>query len=230
MDTKEIARRLSEPFPADTIGWKPQTVKGDRALAVAYIDARDVIARLNDVLGVGGWQDHYRITDHGIICTLAVDVPGCITEHEDFGCFSDQPDDGDRYKAAFSDALKRAAVKIGVGAYLYSLPKQWCDFDPQKKQFLKTPQLPRWAVPGQAEKPKPAFDAETVAVWEQRLKHDPPLKEVNANLKELAAMSEPTKAAVFDLLKSWAERVGVLLDRKRKEYYVPDDVREGAQV
>ncbi|RTH01947.1 Rad52/22 double-strand break repair protein, partial [Thermus scotoductus] len=37
--------------------------------------------------------------------------------------------EGDSLKAAFSDALKRAAVKFGVSRYLYSLPSQWVDLD-----------------------------------------------------------------------------------------------------
>jgi hypothetical protein len=38
-------------------------------------------------------------------------------------------------------------VPGGVGRYLYSLPKQWVDYDPQKKRLTGTPQLPAWAVP-----------------------------------------------------------------------------------
>jgi len=49
-------------------------------------------------------------------------------------------------KAAFSDALKRTAVKFGIGRYLYRLPQQWADYDPVKKQFAGTPRLPDWAT------------------------------------------------------------------------------------
>ena len=38
-------------------------------------------------------------------------------------------------KAAFSDALKRAAVKLGVGRYLYRLGGQWVDYDEKAKAF-----------------------------------------------------------------------------------------------
>jgi hypothetical protein len=55
---------------------------------------------------------------------------------------SEQPDGGDRLKAAFSDALKRAAVKYGVGRYLYRLPSQWVDYDPQRRQFKTTLLVP----------------------------------------------------------------------------------------
>src|SRR5262249_47494129 len=68
-----------------------------------------------------------------------------------------QPDGGDRLKAAFSDALKRAAVKFGIGRYLYRLPRQWCDYDQIKKQFAATPKLPAFALPkSSADAAKPA--------------------------------------------------------------------------
>jgi hypothetical protein len=65
----------------------------------------------------------------------------------DVGGPSEQNGTGDRVKAAVSDALKRAAVKYGIGRYLYDLPRQWVEYDPQKKQFVRTPALPAWAVP-----------------------------------------------------------------------------------
>ncbi|MCL5459829.1 Rad52/Rad22 family DNA repair protein, partial [Loigolactobacillus coryniformis] len=66
----------------------------------------------------------------------------------DVGSPSEQPDGGDRLKAAFSDALKRAAVKFGIGRYLYRLKSEWVDYDPQKKQLLQKPELPVWGKPG----------------------------------------------------------------------------------
>jgi hypothetical protein len=77
---------------------------------------------------------------------------------------SEQPDGGDRTKAAFSDALMRAAVKFGVGRYLYRLPSQWCDYDPQTRRFVKEPALPAWALPGK--RPAP-LDAEGVRRLQQ---------------------------------------------------------------
>ncbi len=53
MEAKELAAALAAPFPVDRVSWKPQAVSRDkkRALAVAYIDARDVAQRLDDVVG-----------------------------------------------------------------------------------------------------------------------------------------------------------------------------------
>lgn len=147
-DAKQLSLLLTAPFPADAVHWKPLAVKGNRALAVAYVDARAVMQRLDSVFGVGGWKDGYQLVNGGgVVCTLAVKVDGEWVEKTDVGSPSEQPDDGDKLKAAFSDALKRAAVKLGIGRYLHKLPRQWVDYDPQNKQFAKTPQLPAWALP-----------------------------------------------------------------------------------
>lgn len=148
MATDDIRERLAEPFPAEDLGWKPQSVKQNRALAVAYIDARMVEDRLDDVFGVGGWSDEYTpMGDGNVMCRLSVKIDGAWIVKTDVGGESEQPDGGDRLKAAFSDALKRAGVKLGIGRYLYDLPKQWCDFDPVKKCFTQTPQLPAKFLP-----------------------------------------------------------------------------------
>lgn len=148
---------LAEPFPADEVKWKPQAVKGNRAMAVAYIDARCVQDRLDDVVGPSNWQDSYTVLPDGvtILCKLSIRVGVEWMTKEDVGAPSEQPDGGDRIKAAFSDALKRAAVKWGIGRYLYSLPQQWCDYDQQKRTFVAPPKLPPWALPKSATKAEP---------------------------------------------------------------------------
>jgi hypothetical protein len=157
VDTKELAAALAEPFPADDIGFKPQTTSkdGNKALACAYIDARNVMDRLDAVVGPENWQDDFEVMPNGnVVCRLSLRVGGEWITKTDVGGESDQKDPGDREKAAFSDALKRAAVKWGVGRYLYSLPAVWCEYDPQKKQFISRarrscrPRRCRAAAPG----------------------------------------------------------------------------------
>jgi len=140
--------KLHAPFEPSQIEWKPQQVSGNRALAVPYIDARAVMTRLDQCFGLGGWQTSFQpLPDGCVICTLRVRVGETWCSHQDAGGPSDQPDAGDRLKAACSDALKRAAVHLGIARYLYQLSAQWCDYDPQKKRLLGTPTLPDWAVP-----------------------------------------------------------------------------------
>jgi hypothetical protein len=139
----DVTRRLATPFDAPAVRWKPMKVTGNRALAAAYIDRRPIQDRLDEVLGVDGWQDAYQcLPDGSVACRLRCRIGGEWLTKVDVGGPSEQPDGGDRLKAAFSDALKRAAVKYGVGRYLYRLPAQWVDYDVQRKQFKQAPRLP----------------------------------------------------------------------------------------
>jgi hypothetical protein len=123
-------------------------VKNNRCLAMAYIDARLIQDRLDEVLGVENWEDAYRILPDGsVMCRLRCKLGDRWITKTDVGSPSEQPDVGDRLKAAFSDALKRAAVKFGIGRYLYRLPASWVDYDPVKKQIVAPPQLPAFAQP-----------------------------------------------------------------------------------
>ena len=146
MTASEILQALSAPFDPADVHWKPQAISGNRCLAVAYIDARAVMDRLDEVCGVA-WQDSYDPLPGGsVLCRLQVQIDGQWIVKCDVGSPSAQPDEGDRMKAAFSDALKRAAVKFGIGRYLYRLPRQWVDWDAQKRQFGRVPTLPAVAL------------------------------------------------------------------------------------
>lgn len=143
VDANVIAQALAAPFDATEVKFKPQTVSGNRALAVPFVDARVIQDRLDEVLGVMGWQDSYECLPEGsVVCKLQIRVGSEWIAKEDVGGQSEQPDEGDRRKAAFSDALKRAAVKFGIGRYLYRFKPQWVDFDAQKRQFVRPPALP----------------------------------------------------------------------------------------
>jgi hypothetical protein len=144
-----IPAALAAPFDPSEVKFKPSAVSGSRALALAYVDARAIQDRLDEVCGVAGWQDSYRVLPDGaVVCRLRLRIGRQWITKVDVGSPSGQPDNGDRTKAAFSDALKRAAVKFGVGRYLYRLPRQWCDYDPQKREFVRVPAMPPWAIPG----------------------------------------------------------------------------------
>lgn len=139
----ELARRLAAPFDQREVRFKPCVVSGNRALAQAYVDARVIEDRLDDVMGVENWHDGYDfLPDGSVVCSLSLRFGDEWITKTDVGGPSEQPDGGDRVKAAVSDALKRAAVKFGVGRYLYRIPGQWLDYDPKRKQFLKEPTLP----------------------------------------------------------------------------------------
>ncbi|MDY3551574.1 Rad52/Rad22 family DNA repair protein [Gemmata sp. JC717] len=143
-----LTAALADPFEPRDVKFKPQMVKNNRCLAMAYVDARLIQDRLDDVLGVEHWEDVYEILPDGsVMCKLRCKIGDNWITKTDVGSPSEQPDLGDRLKAAFSDALKRAAVKFGIGRYLYRLSAAWVDYDPVKKQIVQPPPLPAWALP-----------------------------------------------------------------------------------
>ncbi len=115
---------LSAPFPVEAIHWRAQSLTQDKtkAMALAYIDARDVQDRLDAVCGPANWQDAYAETAKGrLLCTLSVRINDeWISKSDGAG---DTDVEGD--KGAISDALKRAGVKWGIGRYLYDLGNIW---------------------------------------------------------------------------------------------------------
>lgn len=129
--------RLSLPFPRTSIHWRVQGSPYERdgkfsAMALAYLDARDVMDRLDDVCGPDRWQSHFEETAKGrIICRISIDVSGqgdWVTKSDGAG---DTDVEGE--KGALSDALKRAAVSWGVGRYLYRLESPWVACEVNRK-------------------------------------------------------------------------------------------------
>lgn len=117
---------LSAPFPADVISWRAQSVStknpnAPAAMALAYIDARDVMRRLDDVCGPANWQCRYPHADKKTICEIGI-------KHGDEWIWKANgagDTDIEAEKGAVSDAFKRAAVLWGIGRYLYDMPTVW---------------------------------------------------------------------------------------------------------
>lgn len=117
-----IFQELSAPFAPEAIHWRAQQVferdGAHSALALAYIDARDVMDRLDAVCGPANWTDTYEETPKGrLICRLSLCVEGIWVMKSDGAGDTDV----EGSKGAISDALKRTGVKWGIGRYLYDL-------------------------------------------------------------------------------------------------------------
>lgn len=217
---EDVASRLAEPFGPDHLEWKPQTVSGNRCMVIAYIDARAVMDRLDAVCGVCGWRDEYfPLGDGNVKCRLSLRLGGEWVSKEDVGGESDQRDAGDKTKAAFSDALKRAAVKFGVGRYLYSLPHQWCDYDPAKKRIVGTPSLPDWARPRKSAAPAAAPPADQAkqkvfAAFVADLKAAKTLAALKASGEAIRAATWLSPRDRDDLKVVYADRLDELKERE----------------
>lgn len=125
--------KLSEPFDPALVSWRVGSTSADkkRGLALAYIDARDVMARLDEVVGSANWQDRYEFPGKRTICYLSLRIDGeWVTKADGAG-----DSDVEAEKGAISDALKRAAVKWGIGRYLYDVEAPWVELEAAGRSY-----------------------------------------------------------------------------------------------
>lgn len=134
--TLDALRDLHRPFEADQVHWRAQMVakargEGHAALALAYLDARDVMDRLDQVCTPAFWQsEHFEAGKDRLGCRIGLFIDGQWVWKSDGAGDTDI----EAEKGAFSSALKRAAVSWGVGRYLYDLGNTWvpCDAEEYK--------------------------------------------------------------------------------------------------
>ncbi|HWQ10131.1 MAG TPA: hypothetical protein VN436_13515, partial [Holophaga sp.] len=128
---------LTAPFPSDQIDLKPGALSPsrDRALAMAYADSRVYQDRLDHVVGPADWQVAFTLTPDGVVCTLTI----LGVRKADVGDFPlDYPEhpNENRATSAAAQAFKRACAQFALGRFLYSLPRTWADYDPDKRAFV----------------------------------------------------------------------------------------------
>ena len=94
---------------------KSQT--GYYATCLAYIDARDAMDLLDRAVGFGNWKDEYKFENSQWLCGLSIRIKDDWVIRWDTGTAGNF----EAEKSVISDAFKRAAVKWGVGRFLYDL-------------------------------------------------------------------------------------------------------------
>jgi hypothetical protein len=112
-EIKEIIVNLKKEMPYK---WRVQSFSKfkPQATCVAYIDSRDVQDMLDKSCV---WSDRYYSEGGLLFCEITIYADGREYKRTDTGSESNV----DKEKGHSSDAFKRAAVKFGVGRFLYSL-------------------------------------------------------------------------------------------------------------
>lgn len=168
---EDIKNQLLEPFDPFDIEWRVQQAgesNGKKwAMVLAYVTNRAIMERLDDVFGVGGWQNEYQpMVDGGIICGLKCKVPTNDGMSHEWITKYDGADKTaiEATKGGLSNAMKRAGVQWGIGRYLYKLDTTFVTLEPGKmpsdgdyvaafvkdlggRHYFKRPQLPKFALP-----------------------------------------------------------------------------------
>jgi hypothetical protein len=119
MDFKALNKRI--PFQWRVQAFYPKN-SPTNCQCVAYIDARDVMALLDDVVGPGNWMSDYKEIKgrmYGGVGIKCGEVPEWVWKWD---CGTESETEGEKGEA--SDAFKRAAVKWGIGRFLYDMGLQ----------------------------------------------------------------------------------------------------------
>ena len=129
----DLLARLAAPFPPSLISWRVGSTTGDKSkgMALAYIDARDVQDRLNEVCGIDWQVRHPWSVGTKLACEIGILIDGQWRWRGDGAGDSDV----EAEKGAFSDSFKRAAVRWGIGRYLYDIRSPWVELEAAGRSF-----------------------------------------------------------------------------------------------
>jgi len=130
--------RLRRHFSPDDIDWRVGATNADKTkgMALAYIDARHVMDRLDEVLGPENWQCRYPHAGNKTVCEIGILIREGSEEGWVWKADGAGDTDVEAAKGALSDALKRAAVRWGIGRYLYSLDSPWVALEQKGRSYV----------------------------------------------------------------------------------------------
>lgn len=154
---------LKKPFNPVDIEWRIGRCDEKNgkvwAKALAYITARAIHDRLDDVCGEANWQLEYTEHLNETVCRIGIKC-GDEWVWKSGGAGKTE---FEAFKGGLSSAEKRAGVPWGIGRYLYNLDETFVDVSMSKKEgwnyqskngkkkipafWWKTPALPKWALP-----------------------------------------------------------------------------------
>lgn len=140
----DLLKALAAPFDPARISWRVGSTTKDKTkgMALAYIDSRDVQDRLDAVCGPAGWQCRYPHAGQKTVCEIGIllPTPGNTAAYEWIWKADGAGDtDVEQEKGALSDAFKRAAVKWGIGRYLYDLDSPWVKLEQKGNSYVIDP-------------------------------------------------------------------------------------------
>lgn len=128
----EIQDKFAAPFTkvlqdgseVPDLKWRVLTTFQDKegnnyAEYTAYITAPQGRERLNEVVGIFGWESSFEemASEKGMICNLSVQG----NSKSGIGSMHKAPDDVDKDKTKESDSFKRACLGFGIGAYIKNM-------------------------------------------------------------------------------------------------------------
>ena len=134
-DRSDIWAALAAPLPKGVISWRQDGKVMARdgkyfARFVAYIEANTARERLDSVVP-GEWDLTLELMPPLPALMDGEEAPPCAFKArlQILGCIREDVGSGRDYKAAATDAFKRAAVRFGIAHELYAYEHNWVQMD-----------------------------------------------------------------------------------------------------
>lgn len=138
---KKILEKLKEPFLEEELEFKIGATNSEKTmgLALAYVQARAIQNRLDEVVGVENWRISYKEITNGFLAKLEIRINNEWIAKEDGANNTEY----EAIKGGISSALKRVASVWGIGRYLYGVENKWYPIEKKGKSysFVTTPKL-----------------------------------------------------------------------------------------
>ena len=139
---ENIFEKLKAKFDEKDLEFRVGATNSDKTmgLALAYVQARAIQNRLDEVVGFENWKVAYREIKDGFLCTLSIRINNEWISKEDGANITDF----ESVKGGISNAFKRVASSgFGIGRYLYNARNSWYPIKQQGKGFVfaETPKL-----------------------------------------------------------------------------------------
>lgn len=244
--------KLLEPFPQEDVEWRVSRAgigqKGIYCMVLAYITARAIQKRLDDVCGPENWKlEEPRMLDvngkSAFACGLSILIaqqgggPEWVTKWD-----VSEPTNIEPAKGGWSGAIKRAGAQWGVGRYLYHLDETYAEVSEQRPEgrdwkwarlsekqgggqyWWKPPSLPAWALPKEPE--HEVSEAELNQLkreWKQRFAAD---NDNHAELREGFARFVKSVVGEFPMADRdcWTKQILVKCSRRIEGTTEPNGV------
>lgn len=133
----DLLKKLREPFRKEELEFRVGATNNDKSmgLALAYIQARAIQNRLDELFGVDGWTVSYKEISAGFICSLSIKINDRWVTKEDGAGMTEY----ESVKGGISNAFKRVASSgFGIGRYLYNAKKNWYPIRQQGRGYIFT--------------------------------------------------------------------------------------------
>ncbi|MDA3813658.1 MAG: Rad52/Rad22 family DNA repair protein [Candidatus Cloacimonetes bacterium] len=131
----ELEKKLKEPVRRSDLSFNITNVdKTNRKVQVkSQIKSQALMNRLDDLFGIDGWKDRYAVLYNCVTCKLSIKLgDNWITKENSAPLVN-----AESLNEAFTDALRQAAVRFGLGRYLLDLPNIYVDIMENKPENSK---------------------------------------------------------------------------------------------